>query len=376
MTKYPLNEIPSGYFFTKPVYLDDGFILTAPEVPFSEDLKQILLQWSVNEVSSGGEAREEYSGGETADGSAGESFAPGAKTVEADAYYRKLLAYVESLVSMVRTNRELRFGLVSEWVKEICNLPKEKHRFLLRVLQGETSREENYLASHALKSAILSITIGQFIKLPLHRLIELGVAALLHEAGMFKLSPQIYMAQRELTPPEREAIRVHPALGYNMLKRFAFPLPVCVAVLEHHERENGSGYPSQIKGDKISLYAKIIAVTCSYESLTSIRPHKDAKDAYTGMVELLKNAGKQYDDIVIRALLFSLSLYPIGLYVLLSNEKKGQVVDVNLENPRYPMVQIFGEIGLDGKNKIIETSQDGVFIVRPLEREEVRTGPV
>jgi len=112
-------------------------------------------------------------------------------------------------------------------------------------------------------------------------------------------------------------------------------------------------------------------VACSYEALSAQRPHKEAKDGYTGMLELLKNEGKQYDDTIVRALVFSLSIYPIGLYVLLSSGRKGQVVDVNPENPRFPIVQIFGELTPDGKNKILETSQDGISIVRPLTREEI-----
>ncbi|MDR0720656.1 MAG: hypothetical protein LBF78_13540 [Treponema sp.] len=92
------------------------------------------------------------------------------------------------------------------------------------------------------------------------------------------------------------------------------------------------------------------------------------------MLELLKNEGKQYDDTIVRALVFSLSIYPVGLYVLLSSGRKGQVVDVNPENPRFPIVQVFGELNPDGKNKILETSQTGVNIVRPLTRDEI--GPV
>jgi HD-GYP domain-containing protein (c-di-GMP phosphodiesterase class II) len=146
---------------------------------------------------------------------------------------------------------------------------------------------------------------------------------------------------------------------------------VTIAALEHHERENGGGYPRKLTGDKISLYAKIIAVACSYEAQTNTRPHRAAKDGFSGMVDLLKNEGKQYDDTVIRALVFSLSIYPIGLYVLLSNGKKGQVVDVNPENPRYPIVQLLGVLTPDGKTKTLETSQNGVHIVRPLVRDEL-----
>jgi len=89
------------------------------------------------------------------------------------------------------------------------------------------------------------------------------------------------------------------------------------------------------------------------------------------MIDLLKNVGKQYDDIIVRALVYSLSIYPIGLYVLLSNGKKGQVVDVNPENPRLPIVQIFGDKTPDGKDRTLETSQTGLHIIRPLVKEEV-----
>jgi HD-GYP domain-containing protein (c-di-GMP phosphodiesterase class II) len=272
----------------------------------------------------------------------------------------------------VAISNDLNFKSVAEKIKAACDIIKEDRRFLLRVQKAPAQgSDENYLASHAVKSTIIAIIIGYYLKLPNHRLIELGVGALLHEIGMIKLPPQIYLSKRPLNPQERKAILTHPILGYNMLKSFDFPLTVGLAALEHHERENGGGYPQKLTADKISLYAKIIAVACSYEALSTKRPHKEAKDGYTGMLELLKNEGKQYDETIVRALVFSLSIYPIGLYVLLSSGRKGQVVDVNPENPRFPIVQIFGELTPDGKNKTIQTSQEGISIVRPLTREEI-----
>jgi hypothetical protein len=106
--------------------------------------------------------------------------------------------------------------------------------------------------------------------------------------------------------------------------------------------------------------------------MTANRPFKEARDAFTGIIDLMKNPGKQYDDMVIRALLFSLSLYPIGIYVLLSNDKKAQVIDVNPDNPKYPIVQIVGETKPDGTPKIVETSEYGLSVKRPLSREETK----
>jgi len=147
-------------------------------------------------------------------------------------------------------------------------------------------------------------------------------------------------------------------------------IAVCLAALEHHERMNGSGYPRALTGDKISLYSRIIMVACSYDAVTSSRPYKEAKEGYAGMVDILKNEGKQYDETVIRALVYSLSIYPIGSRVLLTSGKKALVVDVNPENPRYPIVQILGAKTPDGKDIVIRTSETSVRVLRPLTKEE------
>jgi HD-GYP domain-containing protein (c-di-GMP phosphodiesterase class II) len=369
MRQFQVKDIGPGSFFSEPVYVDNHFILTAPEIPLSVELTHILKEWNFKEVSSDGEIREEYAGGETAAETS--ALNDGGRLEEARRFYRDCLRYAESVFLLVSTNRQLSFPQVSERVKMICDLSRDQRRYLLQVIvKDENTAGKSYLASHAVKSAIVAVIIGTYIKLPPHRLIELGAAALLHEIGMSALPSKIYMAKRQLTAEERKSLFTHPVLSFEMLKGYDFPLTVSVAALEHHERENGSGYPRRLTGDKISLYAKIIAVACSYEALTSSRPHRDAKDGYAGMLDLLKNEGKQYDDTIVKALVFSLSIYPIGLYVLLSNGAKGLVVDVNPENPRYPLVQVFNELTPDGKNKILETSREGVQIVRPLHREE------
>ncbi|MDR2608139.1 MAG: HD-GYP domain-containing protein [Treponema sp.] len=377
MRHYVLEEIPLNSYFSKVVYLDNQFILAAPETPFDEQLLKALQDWKFQEVLTEGEPRKEYAAEEV--GALEEQelsqmslLSDGDKIKRAEEFYTAFQKYVENLLTEVAIKNTLVFKEVADKVKTACEIIREDRRFIMRVMRNiEPSPDENYLASHAVRSTIIAIIIGFTLKLVSHRLIELGVAALLHEIGMMKLPPQVYLSRRPLTPQERKAILTHPVLSFNVLKSFDFPLAVSVAALEHHERENGSGYPQKLTGDKISLYAKIIAVACSYEALSTKRPHKEAKDGYTGMLELLKNEGKQYDETVVRALVFSLSIYPIGLYVLLSNAKKGQVVDVIPEKPKYPIVQILGELTPDGKNKVQETSQEGIHIVRPLTREEI-----
>jgi HD-GYP domain-containing protein (c-di-GMP phosphodiesterase class II) len=377
MKKYNVKDIPRERYFTKAVYLDPHFVLAAPEIPFSEELAGTLTAWGFREVYSDGDPLEHYAeDGDNDSKSKGigdvSTIVDPDKVKEAEAFYASFQEYVEMLFTRLRIRNKLDFNNVAERIKLVVDFVREDRRFLMRAQRKtEPVDDKNYLASHTVRSTVIAIIIGTYLKLPAHRLIELGVAALLHEIGMLRLSSQIYLNNRPLTTQEWNDIFSHPVLSFKMLKSYDFPLVISLAALEHHERENGSGYPQHLTSGKISLYAKIIAVACSYEALSSKRPHKEAKDGYTGMLELLKNEEKQYDDTVVRALVYSLSIYPIGLYVLLSSGKKGQVVDVNPENARYPVVQIFGELTPGGKNKTVQTSRNGLSIVRPLTREEI-----
>ena len=383
MNKYTIKDIQPNSYFSKITYLDEGFILTAPEMPFSAEIADILTKWRFKTILSEGEQRATYTAIITekiTDTSPAQVMqvteisqqSDTDKIEKAKKFYNDLISFIENMFIRVAISDELEIKIITEKIRDLIDYIKEDRRFLMRIIRNiEPSPEKNYLATHSVRSTIIAIIIGTYLKLPNHRLIDLGVAALLHEVGMLKLPSGIYLAQRALSAQEQKMIITHPVLGYSMLKSHDLPLAVCLAALEHHERENGSGYPRRLSSEKISLYSKIIAVACSYEALSSKRPHKEAKDGYTGMLELLKNEGKQYNETIVRALVLSLSIYPIGLYVLLSNGKKGQVVDINPENPRFPIVQIFGEFTPEGKIIMIQTAPDILTIERPLTRSEI-----
>lgn len=380
MNNFLVKEIEADSFFSKPVFLDKGFVLATPEMPFPEEMKGLLEKWGFKSVESEGEPSKDYQS--TEDGFSTEESniadlaqqSDAEKLKKAEDFYETFMFFVDNLFVKAAVSDELEFSVVSDKIKDMVEYIKEDRRFLMRILKNyEPASDKNYTATHSVRSTILSIIIGSYLKLPNHRLIELGVAALLHEIGMLKLPSSTYLSNRQLTAQEQKAILTHPVIGYGLLKSLNFPLAICLAALEHHERENATGYPRRLPGEKIGLYSKIIAVACSYEALSSKRPHKEAKDGYTGMLELLKNEGKRYDDTCVKALVLSLSIYPIGLYVLLSNDKKGLVVDVNPENPRFPIVQVFGEFTPDGKLKTVQTAADVLYIVRPLNRSEIDT---
>jgi HD-GYP domain-containing protein (c-di-GMP phosphodiesterase class II) len=220
--------------------------------------------------------------------------------------------------------------------------------------------EHNYLISHSVKTAILSIALAEFLKLPQHKIIELGAAALMHKIGMRKLPESIVTKPGGLKENEWNAIKAYPILGYKILQASLFPSALCLAVLEHQERNNGTGYPRKLAGEQISLYGKVLAVISSYCAAIEKRPFKSGKDAHTGIMDILKSMGKQYDEKIVRALIFTLSFYPIGTKVFLSNNSVAVVVKTNSSNPKEPVIKVLtneeGEPLTD--NVVIDLSQN------------------
>lgn len=147
-------------------------------------------------------------------------------------------------------------------------------------------------------------------------------------------------------------------------------MSIQLGVLDHHEKETGQGYPRHLTGDKISPYAKIISVACSFEAITAPRTYKTEQTTYDAMVEMLQNPNHMYDTNTIKALLYSISLYAIGSYVYLNGGKVGVVLDVNPDNPKNPIVQMIYEKDKDGSPKTVQTDEGANKIERVLSKEE------
>ena len=403
MTKYKIQNIPGNSFFHGVVFLDDGFILASPEIPVDERIKKLILKWEFQELSAEGEPGNEPPRDllpffENPEGyaSASPDTDDDGRVIRATEIYTQLTEFTGQLLNKVSSNFNagqaaeqdsgnagINYQELTKKAREFCRIIQKENRYLLRIMQykhkanAEAGNQyhdsslfslstEDYQVSHTVNSLILSVTMGDYLKLSDDQLIDLAIATLLHEAGMLHIPPDVYLAEKPLTREEHRAILAHPILGFNILRSLNFPQDIRLAVLEHHERENGSGYPQRLTGGKISLYAKIIAVACSFEAITSTRPYKDAMDSHSGIIDLLKNEGGRYDEAAIRALIYSLSIYPIGSYVLLSNGRKAQVVDVDPDEPRYPVVHILGQSG----NAPVKTSPIGLRILRPLPEKE------
>ncbi len=383
-----------GLSFTNDLMLDNSLILLPQSAPVTAELKKALAEWEFTDVycegniSLGGEIssgeEDAGAGGTKQGGKIGESVRKALENSKnirlsnsdksrmeiVQGIYNEYMNYINSLFTHFSTHGDIDQKELSETVKDLCIFIKENRRYILRINPAQISPDLNFLVTHSMRSTVLALSIGLQLHLPLSKMIDLGTACILHEIGMLRIPPQIYMTDRRLLPGEKAQILKHPIFGYTIAKDLDFPLSVQLGILEHHEKENGTGYPRRLSGDKITTIAKIISVACSFEAITSPRQYKEERSTFDAMVEILKNQNHQYDDSVIKALLYSISLFPIGAYVYLRNGKIALVTDVTPDNPKCPVVQMLTEKSPDGSPKTVQTDNGQNQILRVLSKRE------
>ncbi|MBR5401068.1 MAG: HD domain-containing protein [Treponema sp.] len=395
MDTITLDSLHENLTFTGDLMIDSTFVLLPQTAPVTKELIQALHEWefdsfySEGNLSLGGDIGISLNSGEEnvkSDGSQkmGDSLKKAierSKNIQLDnsdnarmemvqKVYDEYMNYIESVFTHYATHKQIDQEDLSETVQELCVFIKENKRFILRVNPAEENTDKNFLVTHSMRTTVLALAIAQQLRMPLSKMVDLGVTSIVHEIGMLRLPPQIYMTDKKLTPGERSQILKHPVLGYTITKDLNFPLTIQLGVLEHHEKENGTGYPQKKTGDKISTNAKIISVACSYEAISSSRSYKTGRSTFEAIVELLQNRERSYDDSIIRALLYTVSLFPIGSYVYLSDRKIAQVIDTNPDNPKAPIVQYLTEKEVNGSPKIIPTGTNGINIMRILSKDE------
>ena len=379
MKEISVLELKEGTYFDSPVYLDEAFILISPDTPLTDELIRRLKNWGYEIVLSDGalsDAPAYISSGAANSASSvlDMDIRDKQEIVDAKKLYYALVNFTLESFKRYKEDNHLNISRMSERIKQLIDMVKSSRDAILRYPEF-VYPSENYMYVHSVNCAILALAIGELMKLPPHRMIELGLAALLHDIGMLKLPDAVYLKEDDLSDKEFQLIRAHTTLGYKILKGFSVSEEIALAAEEHHERLDGSGYPKALIGDKISLYSRIVAVVCSYDAITSKRMFKKQNNAHSAVMELLKGRNKRYDEQVIRSLIVCASAYPLGSVVLLSDESIGRVTKTNPESPRFPFVQVL--IDKDGKHVeeplLIKTAEEnGVSIQRCFSPDETQ----
>ena len=213
-----------------------------------------------------------------------------------------------------------------------------------------------YLYIHSLNVAILSHLIGRWLKLSEEDLEILVRAGLLHDIGKLKIDPNVLNKPGKLSDAEFEEMKKHSTYSYNMLKKSGYDNEKFLkAVIFHHEKEDGSGYPLGLKDEQIPIHARIIAVADIFDAMTSERVYKKRVSPFK-VLEMFQNQNFGKLDLRITMMFVKrFSEYYLGASVILSNGETGKIVSLNHYEINKPLIKTEDGAFLDiSKNRTLE----------------------
>ncbi|SFL96937.1 HD-GYP domain, c-di-GMP phosphodiesterase class II (or its inactivated variant) [Paenibacillus sp. 1_12] len=211
----------------------------------------------------------------------------------------------------------------------------------------------DYLIHNSIMVSLTSYTLAKWHGLAAKDLMPIAISGLLHDIGNAKVDPGILYKPNKLTPVEFEELKQHTTIGYNLIKNVAaINEGVKLTAIQHHEREDGSGYPLGIKGDKIHLYSKIVSISDIFHAMTSDRYHKKAASPYLVLDQLFTESFGKLDPALVQTFIQKVTQFHNGVLVKLNDKRIGEIVFSDRANPTRPWINVNGQI----INLVIERS--------------------
>jgi HD-GYP domain-containing protein (c-di-GMP phosphodiesterase class II) len=189
---------------------------------------------------------------------------------------------------------------------------REAHRAVVRVLAEAVSARDPVLHRESLALSVLARRLAGDLGLDEHDRDVLVTATLLRAVGYLPLPERLFLSPGPLTPDERSLISLHPRLGFEILRQAPALREPATAVLYHHERYDGQGYPAGLEGQDIPLAARALSVLEAYSAMTHERPHRPPRRSDEACEELIDHAGTQFDPEIVQLLVERLRQRPVA----------------------------------------------------------------
>jgi len=221
------------------------------------------------------------------------------------------------------------------------------HRERFTQLALLVPRRDDYLPDHAMCVAVLAMATGAQLTWSEVDVRVAGLVGLTCDLGMLMVPARIRSGGEQLTDIDRGRVQRHTAYSVAMCDAInGLPEPVKLAAYQHHERENGSGYPNHLREGDIHDLARVVAVADVFAALTSPRHYRQNKLPYTAMEQMVRfAAASQFDKPATRALVQAAGLFPVGSFVKLSNDHIAQVVAANANHLDRPIIRLIDDDG-------------------------------
>ena len=205
---------------------------------------------------------------------------------------------------------------------------------------------ENYRYQQPVNVTIISLIIGKSLNLSSLEMYRLACGAFFHDIGNALIPESILSKKGKLTETELQLVRTHTEEGYRFAKdEFNLPMRSYLAILQHHERYDGKGYPMQRTGDEISIYGRIVAIADVFDALSSRRHTRHAMSPTQAYKIIIEGIGRDFDPKLVKAFADRVSPYPIGYTLKLPDGRVGVVTQNYRGKPFNPSLRIIQDKG-------------------------------
>lgn len=205
----------------------------------------------------------------------------------------------------------------------------------------QLKKKDEYTALHSLRVCILALAFGRHLGLDRETLQMLGLGALLHDIGKLKVPAEILNKPGALSEYEFSLMKSHVPQGVELLEKMSgIPRPALEVVRCHHERFNGSGYVSGLKGDEIGFFGMIGGIVDCYDAITSDRAYRGGMSAHMALKQMYEWRGRDFHTGLVEQFIQCMGIYPIGSVVELNTGEIGVVVTMNRVRRLKPRVTL------------------------------------
>jgi HD-GYP domain-containing protein (c-di-GMP phosphodiesterase class II) len=292
-----------------------------------------------------------------------------------------IVDYLVEVQGRVKNDDQFDIIQAIDIINHIINTPGLIERFYQSTaLSDDRGNKENYLILHLINALIYAIKLGAGLNYSRDELLELGLAAIFYDIGFFKIQESVIEKKGKLTTAEINTIRSHTEIGKNLLSQFQTEHPMLARVaLEHHEREDGSGYPKGLKKDEICEYAKITGLADTFDAMIRNRPYRKALAQHFSVKELVSSKNSMFSSRVIKVFLEEIGIFPVGSYVRLNNMEIARVVGNSKIHPLKPTVKLVinGQGGdVPGETIITLERHPLLYVTAAVDREDLPTEQV
>lgn len=225
---------------------------------------------------------------------------------------------------------------------------------------------------HSINVTILSLMLGKQLGLDKATLQQLGIGALFHDLGHTEIPGKILRKTTPLSKAEQDFFQMHPVYGVKLAQRLGTLSPEAIAIIaQHHEMADGSGYPKGLKGEQISLPARIVAVVNAYDNLCNPLDSSKALSPYETMSLLFARQKARFDGEILTAFITNMGVYPPGTVVRLADGRFASVLSINPKALLMPKVMVYEPAIPKAEALILDLQEEGIQIAESLRRGQL-----